>query len=82
MDGNVSENAKTKLREIADARGISVAHLAGGMIEKNPDKEAPRRGVRKLSDMAGIFYGGDENTAEQAPEILRAESGENSRGSN
>lgn len=80
---NVSEKAEIKLREIALQRGQDVADLAGVIIEKGLESEEHRpKGRRKLSDMAGMFYGGDENTAERASEILRAEMGENSRGRN
>ena len=73
---------RQKLRELAGKRGVNVADLGGELIEKTLARESPIRGRKKFSNMSGMFYGGDENTAERAPEILRAELGENSRGSN
>jgi hypothetical protein len=77
----VSERTESRLREIARRRGQDIAEVAGVIVEKNINSEdlsLPRG--KKLSDMAGMFYGGDEHTAENASEILRAELGENSRG--
>jgi len=82
MDVNISESTERKLRELAGKRGVNVADLGGELIEKTLARESSVLGRKKFSAMSGMFYGGDENTAERAPEILRAELGENSRGSN
>ena len=81
MNVNLSEKIETRLREIALQRGEDVSDLAGAMIEKGLEHESYKgKGRRKLSDMAGMFYGGHEDTAERASEIMRAELGENSLG--
>ena len=82
MDVNISESTERKLRELAGKLGVNVADLGGELIEKTSARESSVLGRKKFSAMSGMFYGGDENTAERAPEILRAELGENSRGSN
>lgn len=83
MNVNLSEKTETRLREIALQRGEDAADIAGVMIEEGLERESSKsHGRKKLSDMAGMFYGGDENTAERASEIIRAELGENSLGRN
>ncbi|MGD9562905.1 MAG: hypothetical protein AB7F88_11755 [Pyrinomonadaceae bacterium] len=83
MNINLSEKTESKLREIARQQGKDAADLAGVMIEEGIAREPQRtNGRRKLSDMAGMFYGGDEDTAEMASEIMRADMGENSLGRN
>jgi hypothetical protein len=77
----VSEQTEARLKEIARRRGQDVAEVAGVILEKNINSEdLSLRGGKKLSELAGMFYGGDEDTAENASAILRAEMGENSRG--
>ena len=83
MNINLSEKTESKLREIARQQGKDVADLAGVMIEEGLAREPNRsNGRRKLSEMAGMFYGGDEDTAERASDTMRAELGENSLGRN
>lgn len=54
------------------ANGSAADNLSG--IEKKPSRK------RNLSDLAGMFSGGPGDTAERAPEILRAEMGISSLG--
>lgn len=83
MNINLSEKTESKLREIARQQGKDAADVAGAMIEEGIAREPHRaNGRRKLSEMAGMFYGGDEDTAENASEIMRAELGESSLGRN
>jgi predicted transcriptional regulator len=77
----VSEQTEARLKEIARRRGQDVAEVAGVIIEKNINSEdLSLRGGKKFSELAGMFYGGDENISENASAILRAEMGENSIG--
>lgn len=74
MNINVSEKTELKIREIAKLRGQEVADVAGSLLdEKVRDIDVRPAGRRKLSDFAGVFYGGDGQTAENASEILRSE---------
>lgn len=74
MNVNVSENIESKLRDIARQRGQDVADVAGIMLEeKVRDTEIRSSGRKNLSDLAGIFFGGDGHTAENASKILRSE---------
>jgi len=74
MNVNVSENIESKLRDIARQRGQDVADVAGLMLEeKVKDTEIKSSGRKKLSDLAGIYFGGNGQTAENASEILRSE---------
>lgn len=83
MNVNLSEKAESKLREIARQRGKDAADIAGVFIEEGLARESHgANGRKKLSEMAGMFYGGDEDTAEMASEIMRADLGENSLGRN
>ena len=73
MDVNVSEKTESKIRQIANERGQDAADFAGLLLEEHILVLEPKpKGRIKLSDMAGMFYGGDGNTAENASEILRA----------
>jgi hypothetical protein len=80
MNVNISEKTEIRLRRIAKQRGQSMEDVAREIIEENIEREEPSEGKLSLSDLAGMFNGGDPSTAERAPEILRAELGENSRG--
>jgi len=74
MNVNVSENIESKLRDIARRQGQDVADVAGLMLEeKVKDTEIKSSGRKKLSDLAGIYFGGNGQTAENAAEILRSE---------
>ena len=74
MNVNVSENIESKLRDIARQRGQDVADVAGLMLEEKVRDTETKSGSRKnLSDLAGIFFGGDGQTAENASNILRSE---------
>ena len=73
MDVNVSEKTEIRIREIAQDRGQDAADFVGSILEEQVwEIEARPSGRNKLSDFAGMFYGGDGNTAENASEILRA----------
>ena len=74
MDVNVTEGTETRLRELARQNGQDVADLAGVILEKTVGMEyVSKKKRKKLSDLAGMFYGGDGQTAENASEILRNE---------
>ena len=74
MDVNVTEGTETRLRELARQNGQDVADLAGVILEKTVGMEyVSKKKRKKLSDLAGMFYGGDGQTAENASEILRGE---------
>ena len=74
MDVNVTEGTETRLRELARQNGQDVADLAGVILEKTVGMEyVSQKKRKKLSDLAGMFYGGDGQTAENASEILRGE---------
>ena len=74
MNVNVSENIENKLIDIAKQNGKEVADFAGVLLEEKTVEllQTPPR-KKKLSDLAGIFYGGDGNTAENAEKILISE---------
>ena len=55
--------------------------VAGLLLdEKVGELTVPAAKQKKLSDMAGMFYGGPGDTAERASELLRAEMGLSSLG--
>ena len=81
MNVNVSETTESRIREIASHRGEDVADVAGLLLDEKVSELAPPSPKRKkLSDMAGMFYGGPGDTAERHSEILRAEMGLSSLG--
>jgi len=81
MNVNISEVTEIRIRELALSRGEDVADVAGSLLDEKISELAPRTKKRKkLSDMAGMFYGGPGDTAERASEILRAEMGLSSLG--
>ena len=74
MNINISETVESRLKELASRSGQNVEDFAGVLLEEKIEEtlqNQPRR--KKLSELAGMFYGGDGNTAENAKEILRAE---------
>lgn len=81
MNVNISETTEVKIKEIASLRGEDVADVAGLLLDEKVGElgsAPPKR--KKLSDMAGMFYGGPGDTAERHSEILRAEMGLSSLG--
>jgi ferritin-like protein len=74
MNVNLSEKAETKIKELALQKGQRAEDLAGVLLEEKIEetmREMPRK--KKLSELAGIFYGGDGKTAANAEEILISE---------
>lgn len=81
MNVNISEVTEIRIREIALSRGEDVADVAGSLLAEKVGEITPiSKKRKKLSDMAGMFYGGPGDTAERASEILRAEMGRSSLG--
>ncbi len=82
MDVNISKKTEKRILEIARQKGQESADVAGALLEGAVERiPAAGQGRRKtLADLTGIFYGGPGDTAERAPEILRAELGESSLG--
>lgn len=73
MDVNVSEQTETRIQRIAQDCGQDAADFAGAILEEKVRAlESRPEGRMKLSDLAGMFYGGDGKTAENASEVLRA----------
>lgn len=74
MTVNVSEKIESKLKDLAIRNGRAVEDFAGDLLEEKTEEivktQSPRK---KLSDLAGMFYGGDGRTSENAKEILRLE---------
>lgn len=74
MNINVSEKVKSELENLAMRNGKSVEDFAGDLLEKKLSETIQNQpSKKKLSDLAGMFYGGDGKTAENASEILRLE---------
>ena len=74
MNANVSEMTETKIREIARHCGQDAADLAGTLLEEKVNgMPNPKRKLKKLSDLAAMFNGGNTDTGERADEIMRAE---------
>lgn len=74
MNVNVSEKVENGLKDLALRNGRTVEDLAGDLLEEKlveVIEKQPRK--KKLSDLAGMFYGGDGKTSENAQEILRSE---------
>lgn len=74
MNVNVSEKIEIKLRDLAVRNGKAVEDFAGDLLEEKAEEifqNSTRK--KKLSDLAGIFYGGDGKTSENAKEILMSE---------
>lgn len=73
MDVNVSKQTESRIQQIAQDRGQDAADFAGAILEEQLHViESRPTGRMKLSDLSGMFYGGDGKTAENASEILRA----------
>lgn len=73
MNVNISEQVENRLKELASRNGQKAEDYAGVLLEEKIEETVqnqPRK--EKLSELAGMFYGGDGNTAENAEEILRA----------
>lgn len=74
MNVNVSEKVEIKLKDLALQDGKAVEDFAGLLLEEKTEEiiqiQTPKK---RLSDLAGIFYGGDGKTSENAAEILRSE---------
>jgi len=74
MNVNVSEKIESKLKDLAVRNGKAVEDFAGNLLEEKTKEiiqTQPRK--KKLSDLAGIFYGGDGKTSKNAAEILMLE---------
>ncbi|MDQ3322461.1 MAG: hypothetical protein M3525_08555 [Acidobacteriota bacterium] len=74
MNVNVSEKVENRLKELASRTGQNAEDFAGALLEEKIEEafqNQPKK--RKLSEFAGMFYGGDGNTAENAEEILMSE---------
>ncbi len=74
MNVNISEKVESKLKDLALRNGKTVEDFAGDLLEEKLEEtiqKQPRK--KKLSDLAGIFYGGDGKTSENAKEILMSE---------
>lgn len=74
MNVNISETVENKLKEMASRNGQNAEDYAGILLEEKLEEalqNQPRK--KKLSELAGMFYGGNGNTAENAKEILRSE---------
>lgn len=81
MEVVISENTKSKIRQIAEQKGRSVETVAGELLDEKITEielEKPRR--KTLADLKGMFHGGPGDTAARASEILCAEMGLNSLG--
>lgn len=74
MNVNISEQLENRLKELASHSGQNAEDYAGILLEEKLEEtlqNQPRK--KKLSELAGMFYGGDGKTAENAEEILRTE---------
>ncbi len=74
MNVNVPETIENKLKDLAMRNGRAVEDFAADLLEeklREKIQNQPRK--KKLSELAGIFYGGDGKTSENATEILRSE---------
>ncbi len=74
MNVNISEKVENRLKDLASRSGQNVEDLAGVLLEEKIEEtfqDQPKK--RKLSEFAGMFYGGDGNTAENAKKILMSE---------
>jgi len=74
MNVNVSEKIELKIKELAIQKGQKAEDFAGVLLEEKIEEtiqNQPRK--KKLSELAGIFYGGDGKTSENAEEILMSE---------
>ena len=74
MNVNVSENVENRLKELASRSGQNAEDLAAFLLEEKTEEvfnNQPKK--RKLSEFAGMFYGGNGDTSENAEEILMAE---------
>lgn len=74
MNINISEKVESKLKDLAMRNGKAVEDFAADLLEEKAEeiiqKSSPKK---KLSDLAGIFYGGDGKTSENAKKILISE---------
>ncbi|HXG83967.1 MAG TPA: hypothetical protein VNI84_08060 [Pyrinomonadaceae bacterium] len=74
MNVNVSEKVESKLKELASRNGQNAKDFAGVLLEEKIEETFQTQSrKKKLSELAGMFYGGDGNTAENAEEILMSE---------
>ena len=74
MNVNISVKIENRLKDLAVRNGKTVEDFAGILLEEKTEEIyqiQPRK--KKLSDLAGIFSGGDGNTSENAEEILMTE---------
>ncbi len=74
----ISGKSAEIIQHKAAESGKGAADFAKELLEEklaetiqNQPRNPPRK--KKLSDLAGIFYGGDGKTSENAKEILRSE---------
>ena len=74
MNVNISEKVESKLKDLAMRNGKAVEDFAGDLLEEKLEEtiQNPTQ-KKKLSDLAGIFYGGDGKTSKNAKEILMSE---------
>ena len=71
---SVSEKTAQIIQHKAEENGKDVAEFAKNLLEvklQETIQNQPRK--KKLSELAGIFYGGDGKTSENAKEILMSE---------
>ena len=73
MNVNISEKVESKLKDLAMRNGKAVEDFAGDLLEEKLEETIQKQPKKKLSDLAGIFYGGDGKTSENAKEILMSE---------
>lgn len=76
MDITISISEKTAqiIQHKAAENGKNVAEFAKDLLEEKVEEAFKNQsGKKKLSDLAGMFYGGDGKTSRNAKEILRSE---------
>lgn len=74
MHVNISEKVESKLKDLAMRNGKAVEDFAGDLLEEKLEETIQKQTrKKKLSDLAGTFYGGDGKTSENAKEILMSE---------
>jgi hypothetical protein len=71
---NISEKVESKLKDLAMQNGKAVEDFAADLLEEKTEEIIQKSSrKKKLSDLAGIFYGGDGKTSENAKKILMSE---------
>ncbi|MEP6900885.1 MAG: ribbon-helix-helix protein, CopG family [Actinomycetota bacterium] len=70
----ISDKTAELIQHKAEENGKNVADFAKDLLEEKLQETIQnQRRKKKLSELAGIFYGGDGKTSENAQEILMSE---------